>query len=79
MTLAYTYEEAAQQLRCDKKLIRELVASGELVAFTVSSHRDARSVRISRAELERFIATREEAQRTRFGDLTLGNTARNSA
>ncbi|MFC6592377.1 excisionase family DNA-binding protein [Deinococcus lacus] len=71
MKKAYTYEEAAAQLGVEKSLIRQLVADGELVAFTVSADPNARSHRISDAELDRFIATREGRQAQRFADIAL--------
>ena len=79
MKLAYSYDEAAAQLGCDKKLIRQLVSDGELTAFTVSSHPEARTLRISHGELMRFISAREDAQRQKFAHLIPGNTARNTA
>ncbi|MBB5234433.1 helix-turn-helix domain-containing protein [Deinococcus budaensis] len=79
MKLAYTYDEAAAQLGCQKDLVRDLVASGDLQAFTVSPKPDARSKRISHAELTRFIAAREDAERRKFAGLTLSSNARQSA
>lgn len=70
--LAYTYDEAAEQLGVGKLLIRSLVDSGELIAICISSHEDARSKRISHHELTRFIAAREALQRHKFAGLTLG-------
>lgn len=70
MKLAYNYDEVAEQLGCDKKLIRQLVADGELIAFTVSSHPEARTLRISHSELTRFIAAREDAQRQKLARIT---------
>lgn len=79
MKLAYSYDEVAAQLGCDKKLVRQLVTDGDLTAFTVSSHPEARTLRISHSELTRFIAAREDAQRQKLAHLTLSPAARNSA
>jgi len=68
---AFTYDEVAQQLSCEKRLVRQLVADGELIAFTISSKADARSKRVSSRELERFIQGREEAELSKFGGLGL--------
>ncbi|MFK7601856.1 excisionase family DNA-binding protein [Deinococcus sp. SM5_A1] len=76
---AYPYDEAAEQLGVSKDLIRQLVADGELLAFTVTSNPDARSKRISGNELDRFIAMREETQRQKCSSISLGDTAQNRA
>lgn len=76
MKLAYTYTEAGELLGVHKDTIRALVDSGDLLPFEVTN---ARTLRVSAAELDRFIAAREEAQRNKYQHLTLGNTARNSA
>lgn len=79
MKLAYSYEEAAEQLSVEKQTVRRLVAEGDLVAFTVSNKADARTKRISHAELTRFIAAREEQEQLKFAGLTLSSKSRQSA
>ncbi|GGK11287.1 hypothetical protein GCM10008955_00670 [Deinococcus malanensis] len=76
---AHTFDQAAEHLGVSRETIRQLVHAGELLCFTVTSHVDARSKRISDAELDRYIAKREDAERQKHGHLHPSTTAHNNA